>query len=79
MVEHECDYKEAITSMRADITKISKGQDEIKDALIGTYEKKGIVTEVKQNTLDLKRHRIFNVSVVTGIIVAWVTGIILGK
>ncbi len=69
---HECAYKDKIDKMQKDITKISKGQDEIKEALIGTYDKMGFVTEVKGNTADLKKHAKFNVFIIGAMVVAWI-------
>ena len=41
--EHTCTYKDTILNMRDDVS-------EIKEALLGTFDKKGLVSEVKENT-----------------------------
>ena len=67
--DHVCSYKDTITGMRDDIT-------EIKEALIGTLEKKGALTTVHENKKALEDHRRFNVflvcATVTATIGTWV-------
>ncbi len=63
--EHECTYKDIILGMNKDVK-------EIKTALLGTYEKRGIVTEVKENTEGRGAVKKFNIGVVVAMVFAWI-------